>query len=62
MYGLAAKSYAAAGMNDDAKRMGYMALKIDDAWQRNYQAEAAFKAAGDEDGLAVVKFMRENLT
>ncbi|MEK6845240.1 MAG: hypothetical protein AABY26_00660 [Nanoarchaeota archaeon] len=60
-YGEAAKFYAAAGMNDVAKRMGNLALRSDNDWQRKYGSQNAFNAAGDKDGLAVAQFIEKNL-
>ncbi|MBI2146371.1 hypothetical protein HYU22_03460 [Candidatus Woesearchaeota archaeon] len=60
-YDQAAKFYVAARMKDAAKRMGELALKSDDNYQREYGAREAFKAAGDEVGLAAAKFLENNL-
>lgn len=60
-YGEAAKFYAAAGMNDVAKRMGYLALKSDNGWEREYGSMNAFTVARDNDGQAVVRFIEKNL-
>lgn len=60
-YGFAAQCYAAAGMNDAAKRVGVEALKSDDRVQKKYGAELAFHAAGDKDALAIAKFLEKNL-
>ena len=60
-YDEAAKFYATAGMNDAAKRMGDLALRSDNDWQREYGSREAFEAAGDKDGLAVAQFIEKNL-
>jgi len=60
-YGEAAKFYAAAGMKDAAKRIGDIALRSDNHWQREYGSKEAFIAAGDEAGFAVALFIEHNL-
>lgn len=60
-YPEAAKFYAAAGMMDAAKRMGHLALKSKDKFEREYDSKRAFEIAGDKDGIAVAQFLEKNL-
>ena len=59
-YDEAANYYVFAGMKDDAKRMGNMALRSDNSWQRKYGARECFKVAGDKEGIALVGFLDKN--
>jgi len=59
-YGDAAKFYAAAGRRDEARRMGNLALSVDNDWQKRYETIAALKAANYPHDQKVIKFIEQN--
>jgi len=59
-YDEAAKFYVAAGKPEEAKRMGYLALKSDNDWQRRYGSKKCFEVAGDDEDSALSEFVEKN--
>ena len=59
-YDEAAKYYVAAGMKDAARKMGDIAIRSDNNWQKTYGARNCFELAGDEEGLAIISFLEKN--
>jgi tetratricopeptide (TPR) repeat protein len=56
----AAEFYTAAGMPDIAKKMGSAAFAHAEKWHDRFAAKEAYRAAGDEEGIAVSEFLDKN--